>query len=183
MKTFFNYIITFILGGIVSYFICSKYLNKIEEKIIIKYKTITDTKYIPTPKIKWVSIPSDTIIIHDTLQFIDSCKLLTMDYNTKRYYVDTLQFDSLGNCIVESYVYQNKLNSLGYNYNIIIPERTTEKFVITNNNLYISTLIGNNVLAPLVGIDIKNYYVGVGYNIYNNSMLFNLTYKIKWKKH
>lgn len=181
MKTFFNYIISFILGGIVSYFIYNKYLNKVEEKIIVKYKTITNTKYIPSPKVKWVSIPNDTIIIYDTLQFIDSCKLLTIDYNTKRYYVDTLQLDSLGNCVVESYVYRNKLNSLGYKYDILIPERTVEKFVANNNNLYISALVGNNIFAPLVGIDIKNYYIGMGYNVYSNSVLFNLTYKIKWK--
>ena len=178
----YNLVIGIVVGLIVGYIYTLLYPNTIiEEKVEIKYKYVNKTVYIDAPKIRSFMLPEDTLVIPaDTAELIARYRQIWTSHNTRNFYQDTLNFDTLGYCVSNIQVIRNTIDSLSYTYNLKIPEKTITKFVYPKNNLYIGGLIGKENISPMVMYTkTGKYNFFVNYNLVNNGFGAGILVKIK----
>ena len=96
-----NLVIGIVVGLIVGYIYTLLYPNTIiEEKVEIKYKYVDKTVYLDAPKIRSFILPEDTLVIPaDTAELIARYRQIWTSHNTRNFYQDTLNFDTLGYCV------------------------------------------------------------------------------------
>ena len=148
----------------------------------IQRDTIRDTLWrkVEVPKI--VISPIDTIYIPaDTAELIERYKTLWHNYYSKLYYSETFSLDTLGEVTVNAKVTQNKLDSLGIEYNLVRPTiHITEKVLYTPSTLYIGGRVGKETLSPMLMYNRKNKYSYLlEYNINRNEVSAGMLINIK----
>lgn len=177
VKVFFSGVIVGIVG-VLMYF--QLYPNmEVVERVEVKYKTITQTKYLTNPHLISVVLPEDTIQIPaDTAELIRKYVTIHKAYYSRNIYQDTLRFDTLGCCVLNQQVTQNRLDSIKYSYSLTIPEKTIYTVANQKNNFYISGLLGKDLAAPLLEYSWGKYSVGLGYNFMNSGALVSFKLKL-----
>ena len=175
-------IIGLILGLIGGYLYTYLYPNTIiEEKVEYKYKYATKTVYLDKPIIRNFILPEDTLYIPaDTAELIARYRQIWTSHNTRNFYQDTLNFDTLGYCVSNIQVIRNTIDSLSYTYNLKIPEKTITKFVYPKNSLYIGGLVGQGNISPMVMYTNKGKYnYLVSYNLVRSEVSAGVIIKIR----
>jgi len=169
-----------ILGIVAMFVYYQLYPNKeVVKKVEVKYKTIANTKYLPSPRLISVVLPGDTVTIPvDTAELIRKYIALHKSYYSRNTYQDTLRFDTLGYCVLNQQVTQNRLDSIKYSYSLTIPEKTVYTVANQKNNFYISGLLGKDLIAPVIEYSWSKYSVGLGYNFNNNGALVSFRLKL-----
>lgn len=178
----YNLIIGLILGLIGGYSYTYLYPNTIiEERVEYRYKYATKTVYLDKPKIRSFILPEDTLYIPaDTAELIARYREIWTKHNTRNFYQDTLNFDTLGYCVSNIQVIRNTIDSLSYTYNLKIPEKTITKFVYPKNNLYIGGLMGQGNISPMVMYTNKGKYnYLVSYNLVRSEISAGVIIKIR----
>jgi hypothetical protein len=158
----------------------------VEGTVITKIETKWDTVkidslvYVP----KW-RVRVDTV--HDTIPFnIDTLSILK-DYYVRYFYVDTLDFDSLGNIIVNDTVSQNKIISRRIIPSLYIPTRiiTRDSLISKNEFYYGFGLAGNQQQFNYIGGELlyrskRKKVIGAGLGI-NQNLQPVASLRIMWK--
>ena len=175
---FIGIIIGIIIGS--AYFLYNPQ-EVIKEKIEIKYKYATNTVYLDAPKIRSFILPEDTLVIPaDTAELIARYKSLWINHNTRNFYQDTLKFDTLGYCVINTQVIKNNLDSLNGKFSLKIPEKTITKFVYPKNSLYIGGLVGKETVSPMIMYTNKGKYnYMVSYNLVRSEINAGVVIKIR----
>ena len=142
LKEIIIIILLLLIGGVV--------LNKCSSsKKPIIVSEVTDTTYIEVEKLVENYIPvvekeyihiTDTLYINDTTIIREGIPFTTADtlaivneFFKKKQYVDSLETD-YGYVIVEDTIWQNRIYSRNWKYNFSIPEITTTKTVMFEDN-------------------------------------------------
>lgn len=161
----------------------------INTKVVKEYKVIERTKYLDTPKPYFVEYPSDTTKIYipdDCSELVDIYKSLWKEYHTRKFYTDTLNFDSLGVVKVNSQVYKNNLDSLQWVSNLKIPTTTITNTVTPKHQFFIGAQFGKSNISPTIvytNKGVTNYTVS--YNLVkseiNVGVLININKLKLWQ--
>lgn len=130
-------------------------------------------------------VPYDTIIYDtdtlwlagDTVKITDTVFVYNDYFKMYNYKVDTLVSEV--NVSINSQVTQNRL----YRQDISILNNRETKIISDQSNLmFIGMSLGDKVILPEISYLYKNNGISIGYNIYNNSIVFGYKYKIHINK-
>jgi hypothetical protein len=177
-------IIGLIIGAVFAWLVkpCSSIIPNVSTSDTITIFQDTGThsiSYVPRIK-KEIHTKYDTTIIYS----IDTVYALLNDYNSIKYYNDSIVNDTSIFICYKARVYQNKLDSIQFNYK---NKRTTT--IITNNNvsdngIYIGIsggMIYNNDITSILmisGAYKKGKFI-YGVDIGRRSILGRINYRIK----
>lgn len=137
----------------------------IETNTVTKYRVITKTVYLDSPKVRFLEIPlpGDTVEIPSNIdELTDLYKRVWKELYTRKFYRDTLQLDSLGNIIFTGESFANNLENLRLENNIIIPHTYTKEVVTRVNMFYAGIEVGPQNFSTILEYSRKgsyNYFV------------------------
>lgn len=182
MQINWKHIILLILAFLFGFFISNKEFS-LFEKTPDKIKS--DTTSVKTSgeivDSNKINIPFyvflDTVITNKVYKSVDTNKIIKDYLEAERTYT------VLGNANevevkAKPVIFNNRLDSLSFEIKNL---RSTEVVYSNDNALGLNTTIGKNIIAPSLMYRHKKWKVGAGYNLINESLLFQVEYEfLQW---
>ena len=170
MEKIVSVIVILLILGYVIY--CEFFRSYTEYETKIEYITVRDTLVIHTPTPYKVEVPVeveipvlDTLWLKDTVYIKEFVTDLYDKYNTKNYYSNVLDLDTLGIVTVESIVFQNRLERITFYTDLQIPKYT---LVPATRNWGIGLMGGYKAISPTF-LHSRNKMIYIGnYNVIRN---------------
>ena len=179
MKNIISSIVILLILGYVIY--CEVFRSYTEYEVHVSYEYIDTVIYRDSLIPYKVEVPKeidikvfDTIWQKDTIYIKEFITELFIDYNTKRFYSDTLDLDTLGIITANSIVHKNRLESINFGIGLTVPKYTTS---IVDRNWGVGVIGGYKSFSPtVVYTKPKFHYIG-SYNLIRNEVQGGLIYR------